>query len=192
MVVFKSQPSAPMPEMAHPPAASGGAAAPAATPARVIPAAVIAKPSPTPAEREAAIQAEEDKLYAWSMNDDAASLSNILNDLASPEREIRLAAIKAAVQFNDTNAVPVLRQLAASAEDNEEANAMLKAAAFLDLPDADFNSPGDNSRLTPEQTQAIAQNGAAAAARLEASQQRHNHNIHNPAPQPAPQPDNGQ
>jgi HEAT repeat protein len=99
------------------------------------------------------------------MNNDPQSLSNILGDLTSPEKKIRMAAIEAAKQFESTNAIPVLKAAAATAEDNQEAIAMLEAADWLALPSADFNSPATKSQLTPEQAQRIEQARAKAQAR---------------------------
>lgn len=91
------------------------------------------------------IEAEKDRLTSLQMNNDAESLSNILADLNSPEKEIRLAAIDATVQFNDTNAVPILRARADNTQDPEEKEALLKAADFLALPDVTF-SPANSSQ----------------------------------------------
>lgn len=105
------------------------------------------------------------------MNNDAQSLSNILADLTSPEKEIREAAIEAAKQFESTNAIPALKAAAANAEDNQEAIAMLEAADWLALPSVDFAATqanynrGDQQQLTPEQMQARQQDRARAQAR---------------------------
>jgi len=103
------------------------------------PVAVAAQPV-TPEEREAAIESEKDRLAALEMNDDPASLSNILVDLNSPEKEIRMAAIEATVQFRSTNAIPVLQSAAANDQDLEEKEALLKAADFLASPEVTFSS----------------------------------------------------
>ncbi|MGO8838244.1 MAG: HEAT repeat domain-containing protein [Limisphaerales bacterium] len=88
----------------------------------------------TEEQRQAAIEAETDRLQEWSMNDDPASLSNILADLTSPEKEVRQAAIDAVQQFGSTNAIPVLEKLAANNADPEEKAALLDAAHFISLP----------------------------------------------------------
>jgi hypothetical protein len=88
----------------------------------------------TPEQHQATIDAETDRLQQWSMNDDPASLSNILADLTSSEKEIRDAAIEAAKQFGSTNAIPTLKALAANTTDTEEQIALLDAADFLALP----------------------------------------------------------
>lgn len=136
------------------------------------PAPAVVKKTPTPEEQQTAIDAETDRLSTWAMNDDPQSLSNILNDLTSPEKEIRMAAIEAAKQFESTNAIPVLNAAAANAADNEEAIAMLKAAEWLALPSADFSRPGNTSQRTPEQMQQIEENRARAEARRQERMQR--------------------
>jgi len=104
---------------------------------------VPAAPAPaaaTPGERQATIDTEKDTLAALQMNDDAQSLSSILADLNSADKEIRMAAIQAAVQFGSTNAIPALRTAAANDQDLDEKIALLKAADFLALPEATFGS----------------------------------------------------
>jgi hypothetical protein len=97
-------------------------------------AAPVATNTLTPEQRQAAIDAETDRLQQWSMNDDPASLSSILADLTNPEKAVRKAAIEAAEQFGSTNAIPILKNLAAKDEDPEEKAALLEAAHFLSLP----------------------------------------------------------
>jgi len=130
-----------------PPAPAPVAAAPAAT--NVL----------TPEQREAAIDAETDRLQDWSMNDDPASLSNILADLTNPEKEIREAAIEAAKQFDSTNAIPTLKAVAANTTDTEEQIALLEAANFLSLPDLPL---GNQPTQTREQMKAAAQQARQA------------------------------
>ena len=147
VVFLRPHAATPVPEVA-PAAAVSAAPAPAPAPAPTpAPAPAVVKKTPTPEEREAAISAETDRLAAWAMNNDLQSLSNILGDLNSPEKEIRLAAIEAAKQFESTNAIPVLKAAAATAEDNQEAIAMLEAADWLALPDADMSNPGNQAAI---------------------------------------------
>ncbi|MGO9587010.1 MAG: HEAT repeat domain-containing protein [Limisphaerales bacterium] len=112
----------------------------------------------TDEQREAAIDAETDRLQEWSMNDDPASLSNILADLTNPEKEIRDAAIEAAKQFGSTNAIPTLKAVAANTTDLEEQSALLEAADFLSLPA--ISDSGVQLPRTPEQIQAAMQKQA--------------------------------
>jgi hypothetical protein len=128
--------------------------APPPVPASV-PAAPVSTNALTPEQRQAAIDAETDRLQQWSMDNDPASLSNILADLTNSEKEIRDAAIEAAKQFGSTNAIPTLKAVAANTTDPDEQIALLEAANFLSLPSMDFSGPA--TPKTPEQIQADAQ-----------------------------------
>ncbi len=152
--------SAPVPMNVAPPAP----AAPVVVAPPVV--APVVKANETPEEHQAAIDAEKDRLYDWSMSRDPNNLSNILADLNSPEKEIRMAAIEATKQLDNTNAIPALKAAAVNAADTEEEMAMLQAADFISLPQAPL-VPYDPSQehLTPEQVQAQAQSQANAQAR---------------------------
>jgi HEAT repeat protein len=100
-----------------------------------------------------------ERLQDLQMKDDAGSLSNIVADLTSPDKEIREAAIEATKQFGSADAIPSLKAAAASAEDIEDQIDYLEAADFLSLP------PMVVTPITPEQA---AQLQAQAAARQQA------------------------
>jgi hypothetical protein len=150
-----------------------------APPPTPIPAAPAATNAPTPEQRQAAIDAETDRLQEWSMSDDPASLSNILADLTNPEKEIRDAAIEATKQFGSTNAIPALKAAAANTTDTEEQIALLEAANFLSLPSMTFGGPA--TPQTPEQIQAAAQRRAESKARRQAQMQNSAPNQNPPA-----------
>ncbi|HSY74116.1 MAG TPA: HEAT repeat domain-containing protein [Dongiaceae bacterium] len=174
-VIFLKQHPSPAPEIAA--AAPATTITPAPAPVSMpVPAPVVARKM-TPEEREAAIDAEKDRLSSWQMNSDSASLSNILADLASPEKEIRMAAIEAAKQFGDTNAIPALKAAVDNTDDTEEKIELLKAADFIALPDVTFSKPGDIAPKTPEQIQADDQKKAAKQARQISDFQKHNPNL---------------
>jgi len=143
----------------------------------------------TPEQREAAIDAEVDRLQEWSLNNDPASLSNILADLTYPEKKVRGEAIEAAKQFGSTNAIPVLKGLAAHDEDPEEKAALLEAADFLSLPSLTFSGSGTGTPMTPEQIQKAQQNWNAKEARRQALMQKR---AQNQPSQSAPLPASGQ
>jgi hypothetical protein len=178
LVFLKHSGHAPIPVVSNPemttfPVVSNTVAAVAPAPALAsAPAPVVVK-TVQPEEREAAIQAEKDQLYAWSMNDDPQSLSNILDDLTSPEKEIRMAAVEAAKQFGSTNAISTLKTVASSTADTQEQMAMLQAAYFLSLPELDLPAPGSGAPETQAQIQLdqdqqkIAQNEPRRLARLQ-------------------------
>jgi hypothetical protein len=162
-----------------PPPASNVVASVAPPPAPApVPAAPVSTNTLTPEQREAAIDAEMDRLQQWSMNDDPASLSNILADLTNSEKEIRDAAIEAAKQFGSTNAIPTLKAVAANTTDPEEQIDLLEAADFLSLPSINF---GRSTTPTPEQIQADAQRKAEREARRQAQMQKRAPNQNSPA-----------
>jgi hypothetical protein len=145
--VTESVTPAPVVSVAPPPAPAPAVTAP------------VAANTLTPEQRQAAIDAETDRLQDWSMNNDPASLSNILADLTNPEKEIREAAIEAAKQFDSTNAIPVLKAVAANTTDTEEQIALLEAANFLSLPSLPL---GTKPAQTREQMKATAQQARQA------------------------------
>jgi hypothetical protein len=134
-----------------------------------VPPAPVSTNTLTPEQRQAAMDAETDRLQQWSANDDPASLSNILADLTSSEKEIQEAAIEAAKQFGSSNAIPALKTAAASNQDTGEQIALLEAADFLSLPS--LSSSGPDTR-TPEQIQADTQRSAERQARRQAQLQK--------------------
>jgi hypothetical protein len=150
--------------------------APAQTPsapAPLPPPAPFSAPPPAPLtadQQEATNQAEIDLLQEWSRNDDPQSLSNILADLSSPQKDVREAAIEAAKQFGSTNAIPALKAAALNATDTDEQIEMLQAANFLTLPSI------SSIQLTPDQIaagqQRAAKMQAERQARMQAAQQQ--------------------
>jgi type IV secretory pathway VirB10-like protein len=95
----------------------------------------------TEEQQQAAIAAETGRLLQWGMMDDAASLSNILADLASPEEKIRSAAIAAAEQYDSTNAIPALQAAADATTNAVELAALREAIRFISLPNLFDGSP---------------------------------------------------
>lgn len=176
---------APVTSAAPAPAPSSEVSAlPATPPPAPAPAPVVAR-AMTPEE----IQAEKDHLQGWEMNNDPQSLSNILADLKSPEKDVRMAAIDATVQFDDTNAVPILRNTATNTEDLDEKVALLKAADFLALPDvtiAPIDPSAPSTLLTPEQQQAAQQRHDDYEAHKQARLQQMQQNNGRPGPSSQP------
>lgn len=151
----------------------------------------------SPKEHEAVVDAEVERLSNWAMNNDPESLSNIVNDLVSPEKDIRVAAINAAKQFESPDAIPALKAAAAvavNAGNSQEAVDMLEAADWLALPTVEFRPSGMGSQqaLTPEQTQALEKNQAEAQARRQEYLQKRNALINSQSgTQPAPDQNSG-
>jgi hypothetical protein len=65
---------------------------------------------------------------------DAASLELILSELTNPERVVRSEALDAVIQFASSNAVPRIREIAATVEDPREKVELIEAADFLARP----------------------------------------------------------
>lgn len=92
--------------------------------------------SPNAMDREQAkrIHKRVLELYALAMNDDTASRDAILSEFKNPEKNIRQAALEAAIQFGDRSVVPYLREAAAQTEDPREKVAILDAIDYINLP----------------------------------------------------------
>ena len=169
------------------------ASAPASNPTRTDPvpvlipvsAAPVVAPVMTPEQHQEAIGAEIDRLQQWSMNNDPTSLSNIVADLTSPDKEIRDAAIEAIKELGDTNAIPTLKGIADNTEDLEEKISLLQAADFLSLPSMNFDSSA-GTPLTPDQIQAAQQQRATMQAQRQARLQNHGGPGHYQSSQPGP------
>ena len=167
--VIESVTPAPVASVAPPPGPTPTVAAPAVN-------------ALTSGQRQAAIDAETDRLQDWSMNNDPASLSNILADLTNPEKEIRDAAIEAAKQFGSTNAIPALKAAVDNTDDTQEKIDLLEAADFLSLPPLTI---GQAPQMTREQMKAAAQQ--ARSAKPDRSQ--NNTSQQNPPPGAQTSPD---
>ncbi len=133
----------------------------------------IATAPQTPQEHQAAVDVEVDRLHDLTGKTDAASLSVIMTDLTSPDKEVRLTAIEAVKQSDDTNIIPILKADAASATDSDTQIALLEAADFLSLPDAVIGGPGNGTPQTPEQIQAVQQKMTALRTQPPAQNRGH-------------------
>ena len=74
------------------------------------------------------------ELTALAMNNDTNSLNIIWSELANPDKDIRVGALAAVVQFGDRSVAPRLRDLATQTEDPAEKAEIIKAADYLELP----------------------------------------------------------
>jgi len=131
-----------------PPATSapaGSAATPAspvasvpAPPAPAPPAEATASPVPAQTPNDPAYQAYVEQrvseLEAMGMKNDPVSRQAILDELLNPDRQIRDAALEAAIQFGDRSVTPRLREIADQTEDADEKAAILDAIDYLNLP----------------------------------------------------------
>ncbi len=96
----------------------------------------VALPKPDPARETTRVrEARIELLEELSMNDDTASLETILFDLENPDKEIRTAALEAAIQFGErTNTIARLQELETRIEDAEERAAIHEAIEYIALP----------------------------------------------------------
>ena len=74
------------------------------------------------------------ELQDLATENDGASLTAILSELTNRDRDIRAAAIEAAVQFGSREAIPGLTEAAAQLDDPVQRSEINKAIAFLKLP----------------------------------------------------------
>jgi len=149
-----------------------------------LPLPVVTAPAPPPMteeERQDAIDKEKDRLSDLETSQDPQALSQILADLYSPEKEIRMAAMDAAEQVHNTNAIPVLKAIAVTNQDTDEQMALFQAANFIATP---LGSLPGGSPPTPQQIQAAQQRHAQEAASRQAqSQTQPGQNPNSPAGQ---------
>ena len=80
------------------------------------------------------VQSRIEELMLLGMKDDMDSLKTICAELTNSQKEIRLSAADALVQFGDASVVPQLRNLAIQAKDPQEQAHFNEAAEQLSLP----------------------------------------------------------
>lgn len=95
-----------------------------------------ALPAPDPVAMAAKIKADTiERLMDLSANEDSGSLTTILSELENPDKEIRAAALEAAVQFGErTNTIARISDLLQRTEDEDERTALREAIEFIKLP----------------------------------------------------------
>lgn len=84
------------------------------------------------ARKAADIDAIQDALV--DADHSPASLMAISDRLGNPDKEVRKAALEAAVHFGDTNIIPRLNEVLQQTEDTREKAAILEAIAYLQQP----------------------------------------------------------
>jgi len=107
------------------------------------PATYVAMPSPPQAgqqppeeltNHQAYVERRVAELQDLATENDGPSLTAILSELTNRDRDIRAAAIEAAVQFGSRDAIPGLTEAAAQLDDPVQRSEINKAIAFLELP----------------------------------------------------------
>ena len=102
-------------------------------PMAVIPAPVVNTNAAAEHDRDVARRIHE--LNDLAMNNDMASRNEILSEVKNnPDKEIRAAALEAAIQFNDRSVVPPLQEIAQQTQDPEEKASILEAIDYINLP----------------------------------------------------------
>lgn len=91
------------------------------------------KESP-PAKRSVRVDQEIQALAEAASKQDADSFQIIVAGLSHANPEIRRAALEAAMQSGNRDAIPILRELASKSPDAREKIALEEAAEFLELP----------------------------------------------------------
>lgn len=90
--------------------------------------------SPGSPENEAWIEQQIDALDALAWEDDSESLRKILAELRGPLPEIRAAALKAALDFDDPAAIPFLSAISRDTVDPLEQRNIDEVIETLELP----------------------------------------------------------
>jgi hypothetical protein len=96
------------------------------------------------------------ELNALAMNNDNQSRDEILAEVKNnPDRQIRAAALEAAIQFDDRSVVPPLKAIADQTADPDEKEAILKAIDYINLPSlTEFRAAHPSQpKKAPAQTQ---------------------------------------
>ena len=135
--------------------------APASNPPPVVSVAPVAVTNEAPAAgtNDAAAHAQYvsrriEELNALAMNNDVQSRDTILSELKkNPDKEIRAAALEAAIQYDDRSVVPPMQEIAAQTEDPDEKAAILEAIDYINLPSlTEFMAAHPNSTPGSAQT----------------------------------------
>jgi len=88
-----------------------------------------------PAKHAQYVRQRIKELNALSWNNDDESRDAILSEVATnSDKQIRAAALEAAIQFDDRSVVPRLQAIAAQTDDPEEKQNILDAIDYINLP----------------------------------------------------------
>lgn len=95
---------------------------------------ISASPNARNLEHEKYVRQRKAAFYDLSMKSDPESLNVLLSELQNPDREIRMAALEAVIQFDDRSSIPRLQELAKQTEDIAERRAIEDAVGYMKLP----------------------------------------------------------
>jgi len=85
-------------------------------------------------KHQAYVEARVLELQDLATEEDNESLNIILSELTSPDEDIRKAAVEAAGQFGNRDAIPALTVAGQQLDDTDERKAIKEAIEFLKLP----------------------------------------------------------
>jgi len=107
---------------------------PAAKPISTVPQNNQASPAPHSVEYARFISERKALFNELSMKSDPESLNILLSSLENPDKEIRVAALEAIIQFDDRSAIPRLEELARQTADPAERRAIEDGIEYMKLP----------------------------------------------------------
>lgn len=148
-VCYRYAPSSPPPttEVAGSDAGASSPPAVAATPVRriqigtrpqdALPSALDSRAESSASDHADYVLERKARLIDLTRSDDPDALRAILSELNNPDLEIRKAALSAAVDIGNQDAIPALKNQLAWAEDPQEKVDIQNAIDFLQLPSAD-------------------------------------------------------
>lgn len=100
----------------------------------------------TPAEHDAYVQKREATLYSLGRSRDPAALQSILADVHNKDPQIRSAALTAAMDYGNSNAIPTLKNEMGWTDDLHDKMQIQKAIDYLEIPPASFDA---QNRILP-------------------------------------------
>jgi len=104
-----------------------------------------------PAAHAKYVKQRRNELMALAMNNDVQSRDTILATVKNdPDRQVRAAALEAAIQFDDRSVVPPLKDIADQTTDPDEKQSILDAIDYINLPSlTEYQAANPNTSLTP-------------------------------------------
>jgi len=92
------------------------------------------EPFEVPTNHQTYVERRTAELQDLATENDAASLTAIVSELTNRDRDIRAAALEAAIQFGSRDAIPGLMDAATQIDDLAERAEINKAIEYLTLP----------------------------------------------------------
>ena len=121
---------------------------PTAKPISTVPQNGLAQPAPQSAEYARFISERKALFNELSMKSDPESLNILLSSLENPDKQIRIAALEAVIQFDDRSSIPRLEELARQAADPAERRAIEDGIEYMKLPTPEEHFAQRKAELT--------------------------------------------